>query len=182
MGESVERADNYCYELTVCRHCDRGSRSDVSDGPNRDLPNLEPWYAALSTPAFTPPNWIFAPVWTSLYSLLAFAFWRILRTQGASRRIIVFALLLISNALGHGCSSGPRAQSSGSLISGPSLQSLVRRLLHFGFWIGGFPFACPARNLGCFCGRALSSEGVPRTVGQCNAPWGALLCCKRLPK
>ena len=64
-------------------------------------PNLEPWYAGLAKPSFTPPDWLFAPVWTSLYAMMAFAFWRVLRAHKTVQRrtaIFLFALVLILNA------------------------------------------------------------------------------------
>lgn len=42
-------------------------------------PNIATWYAGIEKPWFTPPNYVFGPVWTILYAMLAFAFWRILR-------------------------------------------------------------------------------------------------------
>ena len=35
------------------------------------------WYPTLQKPAWTPPNWLFGPVWTTLYALMAIAVWRV---------------------------------------------------------------------------------------------------------
>ncbi len=63
-------------------------------------PNLAPWYSSLSKPAFNPPNWVFAPVWITLYLLMAFAVWRILRLPEASAaRRLALILFFIQLAL-----------------------------------------------------------------------------------
>jgi tryptophan-rich sensory protein len=67
------------------------------------FPNLAPWYASLDKPAFNPPNWIFGPVWTALYALMAFALWRILRlparTPGRVAALAWFFVQLVLNAV-----------------------------------------------------------------------------------
>jgi tryptophan-rich sensory protein len=41
------------------------------------------WYAGLVKPSFNPPGWIFGPVWTVLYVLIAVAGWRVWRRDRA---------------------------------------------------------------------------------------------------
>jgi len=40
------------------------------------------WYQTLEKPPFNPPDWIFAPVWTTLYIFIAVAGWRVWRKTG----------------------------------------------------------------------------------------------------
>jgi len=49
-----------------------------------------PWYEALAKPAWTPPGWVFAPVWTALYATIAVAGWVI----WSARARIDLALIL----------------------------------------------------------------------------------------
>lgn len=66
------------------------------------IPNIPTWYAGLVKPAFNPPNWIFGPVWTALYVLMAYAFYRILcQAPGHKRRrgaIVAFLVQIALNA------------------------------------------------------------------------------------
>ena len=66
------------------------------------LPNIANWYEALSKPPLTPPNWLFGPAWTFLYTLMAVAFYRVLRldpaTPGRGAAIVVFLVQLALNA------------------------------------------------------------------------------------
>jgi tryptophan-rich sensory protein len=45
-------------------------------------PAIPTWYAALKKPFFTPPNWIFSPVWISLFILMGISLFFVWRRQG----------------------------------------------------------------------------------------------------
>lgn len=62
------------------------------------------FYAQLSRPAWAPPSWLFAPVWTTLYLLMGVAAWLVWRRrdrdrQGASVALALFVAQLVLNAL-----------------------------------------------------------------------------------
>ncbi|MFO1247142.1 MAG: TspO/MBR family protein [Alphaproteobacteria bacterium] len=45
-------------------------------------PQIPTWYASLNHPAIAPPNYIFGPVWTTLYILMAIAAWLVWKKTG----------------------------------------------------------------------------------------------------
>jgi translocator protein len=59
------------------------------------------WYAALKKPSWNPPAWIFGPVWTALYIMMALAAWTVWKRGGfaAQRRpLLLFLTQLVLNA------------------------------------------------------------------------------------
>lgn len=59
------------------------------------------WYRALSKPEWNPPNWIFGPVWTTLYLMMGIAAWRVWRRGGFAvnaRPLGLFLVQLVLNA------------------------------------------------------------------------------------
>ena len=58
------------------------------------------WYPTLNKPAFTPPDWVFAPAWTVLYAAMAVAGWRVWRKvgfAGGRNALTLFAIQLLLN-------------------------------------------------------------------------------------
>jgi tryptophan-rich sensory protein len=59
-----------------------------------------PWYEQLTKPAWNPPNWVFAPVWTALYIAIAAAGWLTWRrSQRVNPALVVWMLQLVANGL-----------------------------------------------------------------------------------
>jgi len=57
------------------------------------------WYAALRKPSWTPPNWLFGPVWSILYLMMAIAAWRVWERNGLSGARQALALFFVQLAL-----------------------------------------------------------------------------------
>jgi len=83
-------------------------------------PSIPTWYAGLAKPWFTPPNWLFAPVWTALYVLMAYAVWRILSLPkglpGRSAAIAAFFIQLALNSLWSWVFFGAQSPLAGLIV------------------------------------------------------------------
>ncbi|MFB6107579.1 MAG: TspO/MBR family protein [Haloplanus sp.] len=58
---------------------------------------LATWYGTLRRPALAPPNWVFGPVWTTLFALIGVAVWLVWRraTTEPGRVRVAFAVFLV---------------------------------------------------------------------------------------
>lgn len=98
-------------------------------------PNIPTWYATIQKPWFTPPNYVFGPVWTLLYAMLAFAFWRILRlpaeTPGRTGAIGWFLAQISLNALWSVAFFGLRSPELGLIVIAALWASIVGNMVAF---------------------------------------------------
>ena len=110
------------------------------------------WYAGLAKPAWNPPGWIFGPVWTVLYGMMAVAAWRVwlhggwarqvegagpvLAAVGAQRAVDAPVLRAASARLGAGGDPGPVGGHSGDdpdiLAGGPARRPTIAPLRRLG--------------------------------------------------
>jgi len=72
-------------------------------GSTVTVPQIPGWYAGLAKPPFNPPNWLFGPVWTALYAMMALAAFRVLRrpskTPGRGATLLAYHVQLALNML-----------------------------------------------------------------------------------
>jgi len=103
------------------------------------IQSIPTWYATLIKPPFTPPSWLFAPVWTILYALMgisAFLIWE--KKQGAqkpraSAALNMFSLQLVLNALWSIVFFGLRSPLLGLLIILFMLFAIILTMWRFYF-------------------------------------------------
>lgn len=55
------------------------------------------WYESLAKPPFNPPNWIFGPVWLTLYVMIAVAGWRIWMLAPSSTAMKIWFAQMLAN-------------------------------------------------------------------------------------
>ena len=91
----------------------------------RFLPDA--WYQNLNKPPWNPPNWLFAPVWTLLYLLMAAAAWLVWRRDGLGGALVPLSLYVLQLILNAGwtwlffflAGTGRAKHCSTSACSGP---------------------------------------------------------------
>lgn len=66
-------------------------------------PAIPTWYATLQKPSFAPPNWVFFPVWTSLFIMMGISLFLVWQKGWDDKKVktavYIFAAQLILNAL-----------------------------------------------------------------------------------
>ena len=57
------------------------------------------WYEGLAKPSWRPPNWLFGPVWTILYAMMAVSAWLVWKKAGFGSALLMFAAQLLINGI-----------------------------------------------------------------------------------
>ncbi|BCX14673.1 MAG: sensory protein TspO [Patescibacteria group bacterium] len=82
------------------------------------FPAIPGWYEGLNKPSFSPPNFIFGPVWTLLYFLMGVSFYLVLSSKNKDKKesYFVFALQVVFNTLWSFAFFGLRSPLLGALV------------------------------------------------------------------
>lgn len=99
------------------------------------MPSIPTWHAGLIKPSFNPPNWLFGPVWTVLYLMMAYAAFRILslprETPGRSAAMTAFYIQIAFNA-GWSCAFfGLQSTLAGLIVIVPLWLAIAETMRRF---------------------------------------------------
>ncbi len=90
------------------------------------------WYATLEKPDRTPPDWVFGPVWTTLYLLMGISLYLLRREQSGARRSVATALFVLQlglNALWTMVFFGRRSPLGGLFVIFPLVFAIFGTIL-----------------------------------------------------
>ena len=59
----------------------------------------EPWYSQIIRPSFSPPSWVFGPVWTTLYILMSIAIWFNWISYRNQKTLNIYFIHIVFNSL-----------------------------------------------------------------------------------
>jgi tryptophan-rich sensory protein len=84
------------------------------------MPAIPTWYETLAKPSFTPPNWLFAPAWVTLYVLMGVAVFLVWRKGSGIKNVkaalITFLVQLVLNVLWSAIFFGAKSLVGGAVV------------------------------------------------------------------
>jgi translocator protein len=92
------------------------------------------WYPAIHKPSWTPPEWLFGPVWTSLYLMMAIAAWLVWQKRGSvdvKSALWLFTFQLVLNAAWSPLFFGLKSPLAGLMAIIPLWVAILATLLSF---------------------------------------------------
>lgn len=98
------------------------------------MPQITTWYALLQKPWFTPPNWVFGPVWTTLFLLMGVSLYLVLmerKKDGAQLALGLFTAQFALNVLWSVVFFGMRSPLYGLAVIIPLWVMILATILQF---------------------------------------------------
>jgi len=99
------------------------------------MSSIPAWYATLSKPSFTPPNWVFFPVWTTLYIMMGVSLFLVVKgglgTVPVRHGVLLFGAQLVVNTLWSVVFFGMRSPFFGLVTIGILVALVVATIVAF---------------------------------------------------